>query len=66
MLKTKKGDTIDLSIWQTQTDYARENNMLLVTVSQWVRREKRGEGEKKITCLDVPELGITLVRRVGK
>lgn len=66
MLKTKKGDTIDLSIWQTQTDYARENNMLLVTVSQWVRRAKRREGELKIDCLDVPELGITLVRRVGK
>lgn len=64
MAQTKKTE-IDFNKWQTQTDYARENGLLLTTVSQWVRRAKLGEGEQKIEYMDVPELGITLVKKNG-
>jgi hypothetical protein len=39
-MKKDTPTAIDFTKWQTQTDYARDNNMLLVTVSQWVKRAK--------------------------
>lgn len=56
---------IDLSQWITQAKYAELKRMKLGTVSQWVKRTKAGEGkpDKHIEYLDVPELGLTLVKR---
>ncbi len=54
---------IDFSKWQTQAEYARENGVLLVTVSQWVKRSKEGKGNIRIEYLDVPEMGVTLVKK---
>lgn len=60
---TKKQDkTIDLQGWLTQTEYAKKHNYNLNTVSQWVKRAKDRKGTQKIDWLDVPELGITLVK----
>jgi hypothetical protein len=61
-LKTK-GEVIDLSQWITQASYAAKTGYKLGTISQWVKRVKDGEGNK-IEVKDVPELGITLVRKV--
>jgi len=58
----KKNRQIDLKGWITQAEYARLTGKKLNTVSQWVKRAKAGEGEPKIDYLDVPELGITLVK----
>lgn len=60
-----KADTkekIDLKGWLTQAEYARQNNKKLNTVSRWVKRAKEGEGNVMIQYLDVPALGITLVK----
>lgn len=53
---------IDLKGWITQSEYARKYGYKLNTVSQWVKRAKDNEGEIKIQYLDVPDLGITLVK----
>lgn len=57
-----KNDNIDLKGWITQAEYARTHNYKLSTVSRWVKRAKEGEGKQKIDYLDVPALGITLVK----
>ena len=63
-MKDKKQDTgIDLQGWITQVEYARKTGYKLNTVSQWVKRAKEGKGSAKIDYLDVPELGITLVKK---
>jgi hypothetical protein len=56
--------TIDLNKWQTQADYAKEHGIKLGTVSAQVARSKTGATPAPIEYLDVPELGITLIRRV--
>jgi hypothetical protein len=56
--------TIDLSKYCTQADFAREKEMKLCTVSQWVKRAKDGTGTAKIEYLDIPELSLTLVKRI--
>ncbi len=53
---------IDLHGWMTQADYARLKDYKLNTISRWVKRAKEGEGKPKIQYLDVPALGITLVK----
>lgn len=53
---------IDLKGWITQAQYSRKYGYKLNTVSQWVKRAKDNEGEIKIQYLDVPDLGITLVK----
>jgi hypothetical protein len=53
---------IDLKGWMTQAEYARKTGYKLNTVSRWVKRAKDGEGDKKIQYLEVPALGITLVK----
>lgn len=62
MATKEQNKTIDLKGWITQAEYAREHNYKLNTVSRWVKRAKEGEGKIKIQYLDVPELGITLVK----
>ena len=54
---------LDLSQWVTQVEYAKLTGYKLGTISQWIKRAKAGEGKKGIEYLDVPELGLTLVRR---
>ncbi len=55
-------DKIDLQGWMKQVDYANKYGYKLSTVSRWVKRAKEGEGSVKIQFLDVPALGITLVK----
>lgn len=61
-MSTKSKPGIDLKGWITQAKYAEKNNLKLNTVSRWVKRAKEGQGVKKIDYLDVPALGITLVK----
>jgi hypothetical protein len=63
MKDNKQNTAIDLKGWITQAEYARKTGYKLNTVSQWVKRAKAGEGSNKIDYLDVPELGITLVKK---
>jgi hypothetical protein len=62
IMASTKDIKIDLKGWITQAEYARQNNKKLSTVSRWVKRAKEGEGKQKIDYLDVPALGITLVK----
>lgn len=55
-------DKIDLQGWITQAEFARKHGYKLTTISRWVKRAKDGEGKQKIQYLDVPALGITLVK----
>lgn len=55
--------TIDFSKWCTQVEYSRKTGIKLTTVSQWVKRAKAGTSVK-IDYLDIPELSITLVRKI--
>lgn len=62
MAKDKK-ITIDLNIYCTQADYAKETGEKLATVSQWVKRAKAGQSIK-VEYLEIPELNnLTLVKR---
>jgi hypothetical protein len=56
------GEVIDLRQWVTQAKYASLHGYKLGTISQWVKRVKDGEGNK-IEIKDIPELGITLVKK---
>lgn len=62
-MKTKQNTGIDLKGWHRQAEYARLTGYKLNTISQWVKRAKEGKGAVKIEYLDVPELGITLVKK---
>lgn len=64
MAKKEQNSTIDLKGWITQAEYARKHGYKLNTVSRWVKRAKDGEGKQKIDYLDIPALGITLVKPV--
>ncbi len=55
--------SIDLNVWQTQAEYARQTGYKLNTISQWVKRDLAGEGSKKIDTMHIPQLSITLVRK---
>jgi hypothetical protein len=57
-----KGNIIDLSQWVTQAEYASKTGYKLGTISQWVKRAKDGK-PAKIDYIDVPEIGITLVKK---
>ena len=61
-VKENKQTSIDLKGWITQAEYARLHGYKLNTVSRWVKRAKDGEGTQKIQYLDIPALGITLVK----
>jgi hypothetical protein len=54
---------IDLNVYCTQADYAKDNDKKLSTVSQWVKRAKAGQSNL-IDYLEIPELNnLTLVKR---
>ncbi len=55
---------IDLKGWISQVEYAKQHGYKLSTVSRWVKRAKDGEGTQKIQYLDIPQLGITLVKSI--
>ena len=55
---------IDLSQYCTQADFARDNNIKLGTLSQWIKRAKEGKSTPvHIEFIYVPELKITLVKK---
>ena len=61
---------IDLNKWVTQSEYARLHKIPLGTVAQWVKRARDRKINKpkrkiqpKVEILDVPQLGMTLIRR---
>lgn len=62
MAEIKTNNDIDLKGWMKQADFARLHNYKLSTVSRWVKRAKEGEGKTRIQYLEVPSLGITLVK----
>lgn len=55
--------TIDLNQYTTQVQWAEENGENVNTVFQWVKRKKDGKGKAPIEILEIPELGITLIKR---
>jgi hypothetical protein len=57
----KKQTTINLKGWITQAQYAKDYNVKLSTVSQWVKRARAGK-TAYIQFLDVPGIGITLIK----
>ena len=62
MSKDKK-IVIDLSVYCTQADYAKDNNVKLSTVSQWVKRAKEGKTQP-VEYWEIPELNnLTLVKK---
>jgi hypothetical protein len=54
---------IDLDIWTTQAKKALETNIKLTTISQQVVRTKKGETTHPVEYWEIPELGITLVKK---
>ena len=55
--------TIDLNVYCTQADYAKERKMNLSTVSQWVKRAKAGKTQP-IEYWEIPQLNnLTLVKK---
>jgi len=65
MADIKTDISIDLKGWITQVEYAKQHGYKLSTVSRWVKRAKDGEGRTKIQFLEVPQLGITLVKSIN-
>lgn len=63
-IKTKTR-VLDLSEWMTQKDYSIKYGTPQVLIGQWIHRAKASETKqsKFIDYLDVPELGLTLVRK---
>lgn len=55
--------TIDLNKWTTQAKKAEQSGILLTTISQQVVRTQKGLTPNPIDILEIPELGIVLVRK---
>ena len=55
--------TIDFSEWRTQKQYAIETGYTLNTISQKVKRTKEGKTDNPLNIWDIPQLGITLVKK---
>jgi hypothetical protein len=55
--------SIDLNVWQTQAQYAKEKKIKLSTLSYRVLRSLKGTTPNPIECWQIPELGITLVKK---
>lgn len=67
MNKKQSGIVLKLNGWMTQKSYAEKNNHRQVLVAQWVCRAKAAKIQGlnyncPVDYLDVPELGLTLVR----
>jgi len=54
---------IDLDIWTTQTQKAKDNNLNESTIRQRVSRYKNGKAKKKEETWHIPELSLTLVKK---
>lgn len=55
--------TIDLNEWCTQQEKAHVSGDKLTTISRRVKRTKENDTQSPIDILEIPELGITLVKR---
>jgi hypothetical protein len=64
IMKEKDGIELKLNGWMTQKAYADTHKIRQVLVGQWVHRAKASgsKGHREIEYLDVPDLGLTLVR----
>lgn len=62
-MNKRKVIKIDLNVWTTQTDKAKETGQKLSTISRQVKNSKDGTTPNPIPIFDIPELGITLVLR---
>lgn len=62
-----KAQTIDLSGYISQAEYARLKDIPLNKLSQWIKRAKNNESippeAKDIEFIFVPELNMTLVKK---
>ena len=55
--------TIDMNKWCTIAEKAKLTGQKIGTISAKIARARKGIGDNPIEYLDVPSLGITLVRR---
>lgn len=55
--------TIDLSIWQKQADYVKDNGLIQQAFNKMIFRTRNNIGKKKVDFWDIPELNVTLVKR---
>lgn len=56
--------TIDLSVYCTQQQYAKETGMKLNTISQQIKRTKEGKTLNPVKILEIPELNnLVLIKR---
>lgn len=63
MTKLKSGNKIiDLSEWQTPQQYADNHNLNRNTIRQYLYQNKHEGKNYPIDWIDIPELGLTLVR----
>ena len=54
---------IDLNIWTTQTQKAKDLGLNESTIRQRVNRTRKGKGLIKEEFRDIPELNLTLVKK---
>jgi len=59
----KKVITVDLNKWCTISDKAKADKVKLGTLSARIARSKKGNTPNPIEFWEIPELGITLVRK---
>lgn len=55
--------TIDLNVWTTQTQKAKDKGLNESTIRQRVSRTKKGKGLIKEEYWHIPELDLTLVKK---
>ena len=55
--------TIDLAVWTTQARKAGDTGTKLTTISQQIVRTKKGQTTHPVEYWEIPELGITLVKK---
>lgn len=63
MAKKYRIVTIDFNEWCTQQEKSDSTSEKLSTISRRVKRTKESETRNPIDILEIPELGITLVKR---
>lgn len=56
--------TIDLDVWTTQTAKAKDMGLNESTIRQRVNRTKKGKGLIKEEYWNIPELNLTLVKKL--
>jgi hypothetical protein len=56
--------TIDLNVYCTQQQYAKETGTKLNTISQQIKRTKEGKTSNPVEILEIPELNnLVLIKR---